>query len=73
MNITYDMMNPPISEILATYPYFGSPIEVCGNPVLSFSNFDGSNIGFLDGVIDSGVITITLPDPSKAVKGNYSI
>ena len=68
------MRNPPASPQLAVFTYSGPPLGACGNPTISLSNAsDGASLGFLTATFNSGTITISLLDSTKAVKGNYAL
>ena len=75
MEIDYDVRNPPISSVIATYTYTGPPIAACGNPEITLEDDIGSNLSFLTASFDSvtGFITISLPDVNAAVKGDYTL
>ena len=63
-NVDYDLRNPPTSPLIATYVYSGPLTSACGNPVISITNSDGSNTGFLSATLNSvtGNIEISLPN-----------
>ena len=72
----YDVRNPPSSPVIATYTYLGPPLGACGSPTVSITNGnDGPNLAFLTASFDAatGVISISLPDNSKAAWGVYTL
>lgn len=75
-SIGYDVRNPPSSSVIATYTYSGPPLGACGNPTITIA--DGNNgptIDFIIATFDSttGSISVSLPDKSTAVKGDYTL
>ena len=75
LNVNYDVRNPPAATTIATYVYTGPSLVICGNPTFSVRNSDGASLLFLTATFNSvsGIITITLPNNSTAVKGNYTL
>ena len=75
MAVDYDVRNPPISPVIATYVYSGPSITICGNPDITVEDDSGANLSFLTASFDSvtGIITISLPDVNAAVKGDYTL
>ena len=60
---------------IATLQYLGPPIANCGSPIIKVVNSNGSNLNFLSAFFNdiTGIISITLPTPGLAVKGNYTL
>ena len=74
--VQYDVRNPPTSTVITTFPYLGPPLGACGNPTVTIKNgSNGPSIDFLTATFDAttSFISITLPDNSKAVWGEYTL
>ena len=72
--VSYDVRNPPSSNVIATRTYSGPRLDVCGDPVLELKS-DGQLISFLSYTFDSAskVLSIQLKDPTTAIKGVYNV
>lgn len=76
LSVSYDVRNPPVSPVIATYNYLGPSLVPCGNPVVTIANdASGASLAFLTAVFNavSNTFAISLPSNNTAVKGTYTL
>ena len=53
--VEYDIRDPPVDTVIATYAYSGPPVAACGIPVVTIAKADGSNLAFLTTQFDANL------------------
>ena len=72
--VSYDIRNPPSTDVIATIHYAGPRLDVCGNPALELKS-SGVAVTFLAYSFDASTrsLLITLPNTAAAVKGVFNL